>query len=235
MLIAWFFLGALSVARGFSTNELTLDQRLILSCHRVDIDGVIAALRHGANVNATFGDGNRKEFMDPWSLGWPLEVSHWTPLIALANSSPIPPPPRRIKNTAEDLEWAQKQQSNTPPIILKDREQTLLTITAILISHNADVDAYERFGETAIYVAARTKKLAFAKLLLRFNAKVTTATQTYVDGVGGRTPLHCAFWSQELTALLFKHGADREARDNSGKTPLDYVADPAIRKLYEVP
>src|SRR5437899_564525 len=77
--------------------ELTRDQRLIVACHRLDVDGVVAALRDGANVNARFGEGDVMLFQDPWSLGWPMAAAKWTPLIAVASASDYPDPPRRVQ------------------------------------------------------------------------------------------------------------------------------------------
>src|SRR5262245_23968440 len=80
--------------------ELTRQQRLIVACHRLDVEGVVAALRDGADVNCRFGDGDAKVFQDPWSLGWPMAAKKWTPLIALASASDYPDPPRKVENTS---------------------------------------------------------------------------------------------------------------------------------------
>ncbi len=95
----------LAVAAIAQAGELTVNQRLIVAAHRLDVEGVVAALRDGADVKARFGDGDPKVFQDPWSLGWPMAGNAWTPLMAVANSSTYPDPPRKIQNTAEDLNW----------------------------------------------------------------------------------------------------------------------------------
>jgi hypothetical protein len=123
--------------------DLNRDQRLIVACHRVDTDGVVAALREGANVNARFGDGDRNVLQDPWDLGRPVAAKNWTPLIAVASSSLYPDPPRKIENTVADLDWSRAQRAKIAPERLKQREGDAVTIALILLSHKADVDAHD--------------------------------------------------------------------------------------------
>ena len=218
--------------------ELTRDQRLIVACHRLDVDGVVAALREGANVNARFGSGDAKLFRDPWDSGWPIAAKDWTPLIALASSSDYPDPPRKVQNSVADLNWARDQKAKIASEKIETRRRATVTIGLILLSHKADVDADDGYGATALYEAVYEKKLELAKLLLRFNAKVNTKTGIYIDGSGNVTPLHRAYWSAELTKLLLDKGADAKAKDTNGETPLDWArmsGDPAVARLYRSP
>ena len=97
-----------------AADTLSLNQKLIVACHRLDVRGVVAALRAGADPNAKFGRGDIKVFQDKWDLGWPVAGGDWTPLIALADSSPYPDPPREVKSTTEDWTWAHEQKARIP-------------------------------------------------------------------------------------------------------------------------
>jgi hypothetical protein len=222
-------------AAGFArADELNQDQQLIAACHRLDVDGVVSALRRGAGVNARYGEGDPKVFQDRWSLGWPKAAKRWTPLIALADSSPYPDPPRAIENSSEGLRWADEQKKKIPAGELERRRQKTLTIALVLLSHKPDIDADDGYGATALYTAVYMKKEELAKLLLRYNANVNTETGIYIDGARDETPLHRAYWSAELTKLLLEKGADPTAKDTDGKTPRDWARDnPAVQRLYE--
>lgn len=217
-------------------GELTREQRLIVACHRLDAEGVVAVLRDGADVNERFGDGDAMLFQDPWSLGWPSAARKWTPLIALADASKFPDPPRAIKNSSVDRKWALEQQAKVPPEQIQQRKRDELQIALILLSHRADIDADDGYGATALDTAISSKKLELAKLLLRFQAKVNTKTRVYIDGPGDITPLHHAYWSAELTKLLLEKGADPHAKDTDGKTPRDWARmsdDPTVARIYQ--
>src|SRR5687767_8163051 len=183
-------------------QTLTAHQRLVLACHRLDVNGVRTALREGADVNARFGRGDTKLFQNPWTLGWPMAAGRWTPLIALASASDYPAPPRKVANTVEDLDWARDEKAKVPAEQIERRRTEGLTIARILLSRNADVNADDGYGATALYAAVYKRKLELAKLLLRHDADVNTRTGIYIDGAGDITPLHRAYWSPELTKLL---------------------------------
>lgn len=203
-------------------RELTAEQRLILACHRLEFDKVVAELHRGVNVNGRFGDADPMLFQDPWDLGWPAAADKWTPLIAVANAPDWPDPPRKVKNTVEDLEWAREQQAKIPEQQIVRRRQTAAAIALVLLFHKADINADDGFGATALYDALYGQKRDLAELLIRFDAKVNTKTGVYIDGPGDITPLHRACWSPELTKLLVERGADPNAKDSNGRTPADW-------------
>lgn len=197
--------------------EWNVDQRLIIACHRLDVDGVVEALRMGADVNARFGVRDKDVFRDPWFQGWSKISSHnWTPLIALANASRYPDPPREIR--VEESDWAREQIANLPQEQLKQRERATREIALVLLSHGADIDAEDGHGATALYDAIDDQKLELATLLIRYGADVNTKTGLYIDGPGDITPLHEAYWSEELTKLLLEMGADPAAKDTWGQS-----------------
>jgi hypothetical protein len=229
----WVLVAAAGLAR--DAGELTIHQRLIVACHRVDVEGVVGAIRAGADVNARFGERDAKVFKDAWSLGWPLAGKAWTPLMALASASKYPDPPREVESTVADLEWARKEQEKIAPDRMQQRERDSLTILWILLSHKAEIDADDGYGATALYEAIYEKKEAMAKVLLKSGAKVNTTTGIYIDGSGDITPLHRAYWSAELTRLLLEKGADPKAKSTNGETPLDWArqhGDEAVLRAY---
>lgn len=223
-------------ARG---EGLSIDQRLIVACYQLDVDAVAASIRDGADVNARFGKGDPRTFADPWAIGsrgW-LGDNRWTPLIALAQSSDLPDPPRELKNTHEDRDWADTAREAVPEAEKERRRDRALAILCILLSHKPELNSDDGYGATALYKAIDTEKTEMAKVLIRFGANVSTKTGVYIDGAGDLTPLHQAFNSVELTKLLLEHGADPTAKNSEGETPLDWAKqmgdDPAVVHVYE--
>jgi len=222
------------IAATLFSGQLTADQQLVVACHRLDVDAVTEMLRNGANVNARFGRGDRSLFKDKWSLGTPMASSKWTPLIALANALPYPDPPRVIKSTTADLNWARDQLRKIPKGEIEARKQRQLTILHILLSHKCDLDAGDGYGATALYDAIYAKREEFVLALLRYKPKVNIKVGIYIDGTGDITPLHRAYWSVKITEKLLKMGADSAAKDGAGRTSRDWASDnPKVAALYD--
>jgi hypothetical protein len=236
----FLLLAFLSISDACHAEELNREQRLVIACYHVDIDGVIKSLREGADVNGRFGKADPQLLKDPWMLGWPVTAGNWTPLIALANASIYTNPPRKIENTEADILWAANQLNHFPKQELEKRQRSVMTIARILLSHSPEIDAHDGVGATALYFAISERKLELARLLLKFDPDVNTTTGEYF-GYGGTyntTPLHVAFWSGELTKLLLNKGAAKTAKDSRGKTPADWSRlskDPAVARLYQLP
>ena len=94
----------ISIACPVCAAELTVPQRLILACYRVDTAAVVNLLRNGANVNTRFGNSDKAatEFLDRWTGGQPLGIASWTPLIALAGADKYPDPPTEFGDIWKD-------------------------------------------------------------------------------------------------------------------------------------
>jgi hypothetical protein len=213
-------------ANDLAGEKLTLDQRLIVACYRVDVVGVVRYLRAGAKAETVFGDYPEEEehpLEDPWSGNWFAVAESMTPLVALASAEEYPDPPKDIPRIWEDRVRVQREQDRIPKKVLQQRRADELTILYILLSHGADVDSADSRGGTALHSAVHRGKLRLVKALLKFGANPNTKHGIYIDGPGDITPLHDASNSRELMQLLLDHGADVTAKDSRGETPIDWL------------
>lgn len=220
--------GLLGVPAAFVVaEELTLDQRLIVACYRVDVTGVVRHFRAGANVNATFGEVEQNvdhPLMDRWDGGIHVAAASWTSLMALANAPEYPEPPQAFPRIWENGAQVRKEQSRIGKSALQERRAAELTILYVLLSHGAEVNAVDSRGGTALHMAVDSEKTLLVRAMLQFGANPNTKHHIYIDGSDDITPLHSACTSKELLQLLLDHGADASAKDGKGRTPVDWVA-----------
>jgi len=97
-----------------------------------------------------------------------------------------------------------------------------VVVAELLLTHGADVhaEAAAKWGGTPLAWAAE-KHLELVTLLCARGAPVTA-----VNTLTGQTPLHCcarAGGDAEIAVFLVAHGADINARDNTGRTALQYA------------
>jgi ankyrin repeat protein len=124
-------------------------------------------------------------------------------------------------------------------------------LAEFLIEAGADVDAVlPDTGETPLHAALCTSQRAAHDLVLRVllahGADPNRATRPGIETgsfmrdcrTKGETPLHraAAFGTEETVELLLAAGADREATDANGDTPLSWASwyarpDPVLRRL----
>jgi len=94
-------------------------------------------------------------------------------------------------------------------------------IVQLLVATNVNIDYQGTCGETALYIAARSGREDFVKLLLNRGADVNA-----VETVCGWTPLFIACVQGHLSIVehLLQAGASQETRDPSGWTARDHAA-----------
>ena len=114
-----------------------------------------------------------------------------------------------------------------------------LNVIKILLSHGANVNALNFFGDSPLHKALQSKnnqlvgvpfhasQHAIAQLLLEHGADVN------VRGWGHGTPLHLASLGGflDVSRLLIEHGADIDAQDDDGQTPFSIALANGHRKL----
>jgi ankyrin repeat protein len=99
-------------------------------------------------------------------------------------------------------------------------EKQIMTL-AFLLKRGARIDERDSHGASALYIAISNKNFELALNLLKSGANPNGPVQTYIDGVGNQTPLHRAIGSPMVVEALIKYGADVNAKDDKGRTPLD--------------
>ena len=113
------------------------------------------------------------------------------------------------------------------------------TMTRILLKHGADVKGSDGFGFTALHWAAYRGEPCVIDALIEAGASTEArSSQVWLaghrDSHVGLTPLHiAAFFRRSSTprmAALIRRGADINARDGHGQTPLHLIAAAAGRK-----
>jgi ankyrin repeat protein len=109
-----------------------------------------------------------------------------------------------------------------------------LDLVSIVQAHGAPAArASDLSGQTALHLAVELAKLSYCELLLQRGADVDAPTTHY-----RWAPLHhCAdaeYGHAAVAALLLRYGANVDARDLAGETPLFHAARYGHRELVQV-
>jgi len=213
-------LSVLVCAFPFTVTAGVNPEKLVDAAYRLNVERVEKLLSKGVDVNGKRGKFDLNVFSSPWDGGSsPVGSENWTPLLAVANASELPPPPPEVQNSHDHV-WTMEQAGKVPLNELEKCRKLKLKIASMLIEAGADVNVDNGYGATALYEAASRGHLELALLLMENRARVNTKTQAYFDGPSDLTPLHVAVKYPDVVAALIAARADVSAKDSDGNTPL---------------
>jgi ankyrin repeat protein len=224
-------LGIFMIAHGVDINAVDHEGRSPLAVAASDADDddtLVSALLAAGATSSVDNRGNTllhlvrqpsilKLLLDSGANIASRNIDGWTPLISVTGLNRFYP---------------------------KVQPQKRVEVCRMLVSCGAEVNAQARDGTTVLHRAASAKNAAVIKFLLEDGADTTLVTVT------GESALHCACktaagdsqsWacsvperlaaeSLEPVRLLLEHGANVEAQDRKGRTPLFYTLRESLTK-----
>lgn len=203
-----------------SSAELKPQQQLVVAAFELDVTGVERLLKEGVDVNSVMGEHSEDQFIDKWTGSWPLTSHKWTPLLALANSFREPQPETEVEDSPEALDAAERKRAAVPVNLIQDRNSRRMRIARLLIDAGGNLEVDDGIGATPLYCAVNRGNNELAMLLIERGANVNTKTGKYIESISDMTPLHRAPGDPKLVAALLNKGADVNARNSMGNTPL---------------
>lgn len=107
-------------------------------------------------------------------------------------------------------------------LLRRSQKDTHVDFIPVLVKLGANLEAGNSKGKTPLFIACQRGAVAAAERLLDLGAQVNTTV------CNGATPLHAACerkGNAGLVKVLVERGADIEAQDNIGWTPLHYASE----------
>ena len=150
----------------------------------------------------------------------PQKETQKTPLWEAVERGDLPAVARLLSEKASVNE--REGIAGETPLHLAARK-AVAPIAEVLIASGAEVDAKDKYSRTPLHVAAEMGSVEVMKLLLAKGAALEAR-----EDVEGLTPLHraaiCRPIDPEPFRVLLAAGADPNARDGIGETPLHFAA-----------
>jgi len=213
-----------SVAQDSDDSPWTKDQQLVVSAFNLEVEGVRGLLNDGANPNPRLGFYDKHLFEDKWTLAYShIGSNKWTPLLAVANSHRAPQPEKRAENTIEGLDAAMAKHNSLDPKLIVERDKRRAQIAKLLLAGNANLDADDGYGDTALSASIYNGFDDLSLLLIEYGAKIDTKTGVYIDGDGDIAPMHRATKSPRVLSALIKRGGNVNVAHSSGESPLHWA------------
>lgn len=161
----------------------------------------------------------------------PLGLTFLVALFLGCSRQPVQPPPKNLSEAAfaDDLAAAQRfiaagvdvdqqdQWGNSPLMLTGSGHGTAMA--DLLLQHGANVNFRARSGDTPLIAAVQANRADIVQRLISHGANVNQGNSE------SQTPLMLAGVYPRVVRLLLDAGADVNARDKSGLTPLDCVSD----------
>merc|ERR1712216_328029 len=101
-----------------------------------------------------------------------------------------------------------------------------LPVVRLLMHRGANVILPNHKGHTPLMAASKNDHPQVVRLLLQGRAQVNRSDTAFRDGEpDGMTPLlyACAYGAEECVEILVQNGADVDARNSRGESPLDHA------------